>query len=455
MNYRAVFIDKAVALGKKKGFFIYLQNTFWLMFEKVFTLSVAFVVGIYVARYFGPENLGLLDYGRSIAIFLTTFATLSVEQFLVKKLIEDKARINLILGTFFFSRVFASLLSIAAVFVLFFLGAFDQAIIFTIVLIITCSSVFTSFGVLQGYFQSNLNSGKVALATSLQIICSAFLKVYFIIYEFSLEYFAAVYLIEGIVFAVGLIYSYQRNSHSILKWKFDFGLAKEILLECWPMMISGLIIIVYMRIDQLMIKWLLDAQSVGYYSSAVKLSEIWFFIGLVICNSFFPALVKARVSDPALYKRRLQSLLNLLVVIGLVITIPISIFSSTIIEMLYGIKFAPASGVLTIHAWSLVFIFVGQVGSRWLINENLQKMNLIRTFWGMMVNIILNLILIPKYGINGAAFATLFSQFTASYLSNSFSKKSKELFLAQTRALFPIHLATGFFSLTDNKKYGR
>ena len=445
MNYKAAFINKAVALWNKQGFLTYLQNTFWLMFEKVFALSVAFVVGIYVARYFGPQNLGMLDYGRSIAIFLTTFATLSIEQFLVKRLIEEKQKTNLILGTFFCLRILASLISVGAVFVLYSLDAFEEIIIFHIVLIVTCTSVFNSFGVLQSYFQSNLASRNVAVATSLQIICSSLLKIYFIINEYSLIYFAAVYLVEAVVSAAGLIYSYRRGSNSVLNWRFDYQIAKETLAECWPMMISGMVIIVYMRIDQLMIKWLLDVEHVGYYTAAVKLSEIWFFIGVVVCNSFFPALVKARLQDPVLYKSRLQSLLSFMVVIGLLIIIPISVFSNTIIERLYGAQFAPAGDVLNIHAWSLLFIFVGQVGSRWLVNENLQKMNLNRTLWGMLVNIGLNLVLIPIYGINGAAVATLVSQMVASYFSNSFSKRSRELFLAQTRALFFVHIASIIF----------
>lgn len=441
MNYKAIIISKAQALGKNKGLLNYLQNSFWLMFERVFTLGIAFVVGIYVARYFGPANLGTLDYGRSIAIFFTTFATLSIEQFLVKSLIENENRKNVVLGTFFYLRLIASLSTVVLVSLLYFLNVFSETLIFYIVLIITSSSIFTSFGVLQSYFQSNLTSRNVALATTIQIVISASLKIFFVVYEYPLIYFAAVYLIESIVFASGLIYTYQRSSESILKWKYDHELAKDTLSKCWPMMISGIIIIVYMRVDQLMIKWLLNAEQVGYYSAAVKLSEIWFVVGVVICNSFFPALVKARLSDPVLYKSRLESLLSLMVVVGLMIVIPISLFSYTIITKLYGIEFAPASNVLTIHAWSLLFIFLGQVGSRWLINENLQKMNLNRTIWGMLANIGLNLLLIPSYGIEGAAIATLISQMIASYLGNSFVGSSRPLFWAQTRSLFMIHIA--------------
>lgn len=442
MNYITLIKDKATSLRKKENFVSYLQNTFWLMFEKVFKLAVAFVIGVYVARYLGPKDFGIFNYGKSISIFFTTFATLSIDQFIVKLLIEQKERKNQILGTYLGLRLTASISCMLLVLLMNYLNVFEENEVFIIVLILTSASIFSSFDILQSYYQSQVDSKKIAFAAVLQIVVPSLLKIYFIVYKYPVTYFALVTIVEAVVYTSGLVFFYQKNGQSVLQWKFNKPLALQTLKECWPMMISGLIIIIYMRIDQVMIKWLLDVESVGYYSAAVRLSEIWFFIGAVLCNALFPALVKAKMNSEELYKSRLQSLLSLNVLIALSVIIPISLFSSQIISFLFGPEFMPAASVLAIHAWSLLFIFVGQVGSRWLINENLQKLNLYRTVVGMFVNIILNFLLIPPYGIQGAAIATLFSQMAASYLANFLSANSRPLFYAQTKSLFLIHISS-------------
>lgn len=441
MNIIAILKSKVLELGNKQSIIKYVRNTFWLMFEKVFPLAVAFVVGVFVARYLGPESLGVLDYGRSIALFFITFATLNLEPLLIKKLVEDEDQENVFLGTYLVLRIIAAVFVISAVITFQLFGIFEEKLVFYIVLLVTCSSLGASFDVLRSFFQSQVISQKIALATSSQIVIASSLRIFFIMQGYSLVYFAAVYFIESIVLSACLVYAYQRDkTKSVLNWKFKPGIAIETIKEWWPMVITGLIIIVYMRVDQIMIKWLLNSESVGHYSAAVRISEMWIFIGTVLTNSFFPALIKAKIENPSFYKKGLDSLLSLVVITALLIIIPISFYSTTIMTFLYGDEFAPAGGVLAIHAWSLIFIFLGLVGNSWLINEDLQRFSLYHTILGMIINIILNLIIIPIYGIMGAAFTTLVSQMLASYLGNSIYKRSRPLFYAQTRSLFLLNL---------------
>jgi O-antigen/teichoic acid export membrane protein len=427
---------KKSLLGRSENFIKYFKNTFWLLFEKVFVLGFAFIVGIFVARYLGPHELGLLDYARSIAVFFISFASLNVEQFLVKDLVEGKRKEETYMGTYLVLRIAGSLISLAFLCFLYLLGLFDDNLTFYLVILIASSSVFSSFDVLKSYYQSKLRSQKIVIASLLQIAVSTILKIYFIAFEYSILFFALVYLLETIAMAIGLIYAYGKDNKGIRSWTYDHGIAKEILMKCWPMVISGLLIIIYMRVDQIMLKWLLNTESVGLYSAAVRLSELWIFIGVAISSSYFPALIEAKSIDSKLYFHRLQNLLTLVVLIALLIIIPVSLFSSQIVVFLYGNIYAPSGNVLSIHAWSLLFIFMGQVGSRWLINESLQKLNLIRTVGGLVINVVLNLIFIPKFGIEGAAFTTLVSQLYASYLGNLFNRNSRQLFVVQTKALF-------------------
>jgi O-antigen/teichoic acid export membrane protein len=119
------------------------------------------------------------------------------------------------------------------------------------------------------------------------------------------------------------------------------------------------------------------------------------------------------------------------------IAIPISVFSHQIIYLLYGEKFTEASNVLEISIWASLFVFIGVGSGKFLLAENLQNLAFYRTFYGMIINIILNFILIPSYGIQGAAIATLISQATAAYLFDMFNKETKKIFIIKTYAIIP------------------
>lgn len=222
--------------------------------------------------------------------------------------------------------------------------------------------------------------------------------------------------------------------------KFDKAYMMELLKDSWPLIFSDLVVVLYMSTDKIMLKHMIGDDAVGSYSAALRFSEVWYFLGPMVAASLFPAIMNAKKRDEGLYKRRLQNYYNLMVVASLAITIPVALFGPWALQLpfLYGPEYADAGGVLVIHIWTLVFIFLGVASSKHLVAENQQRMELIRTLMGGVVNVILNFILIPQYGIYGAAIATLVSQIVASYLGYLVNKKFWEVFVMQTKALFLI-----------------
>lgn len=191
-----------------------------------------------------------------------------------------------------------------------------------------------------------------------------------------------------------------------------------------------------MKIDQVMIKEFMGNADVGIYSAAVRLSEAWYFIPTIICSSLFPAIINARIKSRELYMSRLQRLYNLMVLLGVVIILPVLFLSDPLIYFLYGEEFNQSAAVLNIHILGSVFVFLGVANQKWFISENFQAYNIICLGLGMVTNIGLNVLLIPKYGILGAAYATLISQFVASVLAPLFFRKSRNSFYMMIRALF-------------------
>jgi len=232
----------------------------------------------------------------------------------------------------------------------------------------------------------------------------------------GLIYFAIVTLLQSIILASGFIVMYIKQKSSLFNWSVNFGLAKNLLKDSWPLMLSGIAISIYMKIDQVMIKNMLDTKAVGNYAVAVRISEVWYFIPMAITNSVFPAIINAKKISEKLYYKRIQNLYSLMIWLSIGIAIPITFLANDIIRFLFGPQYQNAVGVLQIYVWAGVFVFLGVASGQYLIAENYTKISFLKSITGAVVNIILNIILIPKFKINGAAIATVISYFISVFL---------------------------------------
>jgi len=243
----------------------------------------------------------------------------------------------------------------------------------------------------------------------------------------------------------------KKTKYSIFDWKFEKYLAISMLKKSWPIILSSVSIAIYMRIDQIMLKNILGFEAVGNFSVAVKLTELWYFVPMSIGASFFPALIKAKKSSNEIFNSRFINLMSIMVLISLFIAIITVIFSRQIIFLLYGSSYLKSVQVLKIYIWASIFVFLGVVTSKWFIIQDLNKISFFRSLFGAITNISLNFILIPKYGINGAAISTLISYSIQVYFSNLVFKKTRNLFYMQTNALLLIYPFKYLLSSFKNK----
>ena len=427
--------NKISSLKNNKGFIKYFKNTSWLFSEKIIRLAVGLLVGIWVARYLGPERFGLYSYAQSFVGLFATIATLGLNGIIVRELVKDETLRDDILGTGFYLKIMGSLIVLILLAIAIQFTSNDQ---YTniLVFIIASATIFQSFNVIDFYFQSKVLSRYVVYANIISLLLSSIVKILLIIYNAPLITFAFTVLFDSFVLACGLIYFYIRHAtFKIWHLKFNKRLALSLLKDSWPLVLSGVIISIYMKIDQVMIKEMLDSQAVGQYTAAVKLSEAWYFIPMVIASSLFPAIINAKEKSLESYYYRLQKLYDLMVWSAVFIALPMTFLSDWLINILYGKQFFEAGGVLMIHIWASVFVFLGVVGNKWYIIENLQKYSFYRSLTGGIINIIMNYILIPIYGIYGAAISTLISQAIASYFFNVTNSKLQYNFLLQTNAI--------------------
>jgi len=453
MSLLTLILTKLKDLKNHEGFLKYLKNTSWLFGEKILRIVVGLFVGIWVARYLGPEQFGLFSYAQSFVGLFTAIATLGLDGIVVRELVKDESRRDELIGTAFWLKILGALgvLIVLAIAINF---TSNDSYTSSLVFIIASATIFQSFNVVDMYFQSKVLSKYIVYANVISLFISSIVKITLILNEAPLIAFAWVILFDSFILASGFIYFYLKNrrhneqpnrysvfdTESSFAWKFNKSTAFSLLKDSWPLILSGIVISIYMKIDQVMIKEMMNAEAVGQYAAAVRLSEAWYFIPMVIASSLFPAIINAKKQSEELYYARLQKLYSLMVWLAIAIALPMTFLSDWVVHFLYGEQYNQAGSVLMIHIWAGVFVFLGVASGKWLLSENLQIFSTVNTSIGAIVNIWLNYILIPKIGVSGAAWATLISYFVAAYLCLLFFKKTRINFANLSKSLFFIRI---------------
>ena len=419
-----------------KGFKKYFFNTSWLLFERVFIQVIVILVGIIVTRYQGPMRFGLLSYATSYIGLFMAIASLGLDSIVVQMIVREPENTNTIIGTSFLLKLLGSIITIITIgLTLVFSNEDTQSKV--LIAVVSLSYVFQALSVIEFHFTAKVTSKYYVYARSTQTVVSSCIRIVFVLFRASLIWFAWLVVFDALFLGFTGILIYHRTGYSIWRWKFSTFYAKNLLKQSWPLILSTIAVGIYMKIDQVMIKSMMDASAVGFYAAAVRISEGWYFVPAIITASLFPAIVKVKTSGKRLYNESLLALYSVLTWLFIFLCIPIAFFSNQLVILLLGKSFAPAGPVLQIHIWNAYFVFLGVASGRWLLVESLQIIDLLRAVLGAIVNVCLNLFLIPNYGIQGAAVATLIAQFTSSFLVFAFFAKGRDNLWRMIRAIIP------------------
>lgn len=421
-------------VSNHEGFHRYFANTTWMFLEQILRLIAGLFVGIWVARYLGVSQFGIFNYSIAVAALFAAVSNLGLDSIVVIDLIRNSDERNKILGTAFWLKLLVSIsIFIGALLTFGYMGSESQEDIF--ILIIMGCSIFQAFDVISFYFQAQVRLKLISLSRLFQLLISSVLKIYLIYIKADLIWFVIIVMVDQISLSIFLLISYKKLNLGFFFDSFNFSIAKRLIKQSWSLMIGGFIIILYMRIDQIMIGRMLGAIDVGLYSAATRISELWYFIPVLLANSVFPSLVNSKINNQNVYNKRLEYLYSFMIWGSIAIAIPTVLGAEFIISTLYGKEYLGGANVLMIQACSGVFVFLGAASAKWFISEGLQRYLAYTTLAGGVLNVILNFIFIPLMGINGAALATLISQILACYLMNLAFKRTRENFFRMTRAL--------------------
>lgn len=394
------------------GFKRYFANTGWMFLGQFFSLVVAFFIGAWLARYLGPKDYGILNYALAFSGVFGFLANLGVDAVLNRELVNFPEKRSKLLGTAFRFKLIGGLVAFSAATVAA-VSIEASPFIRLLVIIFSLTFIIQSINVISSFFQatvSAVNNVKVQIAV---ILISSILKIALILSGLGVLWVIVVYLFDFVWQGIGLMIVYRRSGEKINAWRYDKETARRLWHDSWLLMLTGAAVFIYVKIDQVLVEWLMGEQAVGIYSAAVKISEAWYFIPSIICASLFPAIINAKKTNAEVYKRRLDNLYALLIFLAVIISLAVTILSRPMIALFFGSEYLASIPVLRLYIWSSIGIFWGWAISQHLIAENSLKMIFFVNFISMLANIGLNLLLIPRFGLLGAAYATLISYFVA------------------------------------------
>lgn len=424
-----------------------LGNVGWLMTERIVAMALGFVVNVWFVRYLGPERLGLYSYSVSFAALFGLVASLGLDALLVRDLTRAPQAEHEILGTALVLRTVAAavgwMAAAAAVLVL-----REDALTRMLVAVIATGSFGVAAAVFAQWFEARIAARGPVLARIAVYLGTTATRGLLILLAAPLWAFAALLAVANLATAGAVYGLYRTTRGSGPPLAFQRGRARALLRDAWPLFVSSLAVTVYMKIDQVMLTAMAGEHENGIYAAAVSLSELWYFIPVALASTLFPFIVKARDRlSEAQFEARMQAFYDAMAGLGYAIAVPVALFGRPIVHRLYGDRYDAAAGVLVIHVASFVFVCLGIARARFLLVENLMRFGMVTGLMAAILNVALNLVLIPSLGASGAAWATLISYALANYFSGFFHPGVRRQAWYMTRSLAVLLRPMALFKL--------
>ena len=264
------------------------------------------------------------------------------------------------------------------------------------------------------------------MAMLLQDVFDAGGKLAFIFFKWSLLFLGVIYLVEVIMMVAALSYLYYRQGGRMVSWSANKSVAISLLKSSLPLGISGAMIALYMRLDQVLLEYFHGTAAVGEYSAGIKIVELWYMLPMILLPNLLPIFVQAHKDKQTLYNKALQGVYSLTFWVPFIIGIIMTFFASPVTNLLFGQQYQYAGVVLQIAIWGCIFNFYGVASNLFMLPNNLQRYALHQTVLGLLVCLVGSLLLIPAYGVVGAAISTLLGYMSATLLANVMIKPLRQ-----------------------------
>jgi O-antigen/teichoic acid export membrane protein len=419
-------LNRIINKFKTDSFIRQLKNSIWMMLEYLLRIFAAIFVSIYIARYLGPEEFGIVSYAIAIFTLFLSITRLGMDSVLVRDLAKYSSQESAYKGTAFFMMLVASVIAYLLIYM--FIDLIEKDNVANVyILIVSFGLLFQSIYVVEYSYQAKTKSKISSLVRMIVLGIGSIVKLYIVYINAELVFFAYAYLFD--FFMLFILFLFVHFLTKQIRFSFDKNLIKPLLQSGWPIMVTSLIGVLYTRIDQYMIKHLLSNYDLGMYVSATKIYEGWSLVPNVVTLSLLPFLTKLHTQNNELYKKVFTIILSCVFWIGIILSIVSFVYSREIIDITFGDAFIDASDAFSIIMFTAPLVAISSVAFRYLTIENLEKTIVYKLLITLGINVLLNFVLIPFYGIEGAAFATLIAMLISNYFIFYFDKRFKDFLI--------------------------
>lgn len=406
----------------------FAKNAGWMMAVRIYSMLLSLVVGSISARYLGPENYGLINYGTSLIAFFSTICQLGLDGIIINELIKDPKNRGAYLGTAFVMRFLTSICSLFVILAVIRILEPNNTMLHIIVFLQSFAVVFQGYEVFNYWFQVELKIKYVSVASMIALTIVSVWKISLLVTQKTVYYFALSNSIQNLVCGLVVIFCFAKQRDSDLRLKVDWKLGGQVLSKSYHFIISGLAVTLYTQIDKVMLGKMLSSEAVGIYAAASTISVLWEFVPMALINSANPIIIKKKSDNDVEYIKWFEYLLLGISFMSLFVSIMFCIFGKLAIWILYGEAYLQAAKPLAIHIWSTGFAMIGTARSTWIIAEGYYKQSKYFVVIGCIVNVILNYYGIQHWGVIGAALATLVSQFVVAFIAPLMFKTTRRFF---------------------------
>lgn len=412
-----------------------VRNVVWAVTGKVVTLLGGLLVGIFVARYLGPEQYGLMSYVMSYVALFQVLASFGMDQIEIREESKMPGKKDKIIGTAFGLKLVFAVVTMGLIALTAWLFEADSFTKWMIILY-SISMIMNSFGVIRNYFTSLVWNEYIVKTEITRTLIGAGFKVVLLLLHAPLVWFIVATLFDTVLIAGGYLVSYRSKIDSVRKWQFDKETAKYLIMQSFPLLLSGAAVVVYQKIDQVMLGNMLDKEAVGFYAVAGTFVTVIGFIPTVLSQTITPILVQTYAKNKNEYLRKSQLFLNISLWVIIIICLLICLFAYPLIRYTYGFQYLAAVSILQITIFKEIGYACAQASGTMIITEGIQKYAVLRNLIGCVINITLNLFLIPNLGVIGAAICSVITAFCTGYLAHAIIPMYRHIFKMQTRSIF-------------------
>jgi len=394
-----------------------VSNLYWAVLGYVVRIVSELFVGILVARYLGPEQYGLMSYIISFVTLFSVLATFGLDNIEVCELSRRNIAKEVLIGTAFRLRLIFGVITVLIIF-----GVVHcfEADLFTraMVMVYSMSIILNSFGVIRNYFTAIVQNKFVVTSEITRIAAGTLIKIALLVLNAPFVWFIVSLTFDFLILASGYIFAYKSQVGPIHHWKYDSRTAVFLMRQSFPLLLSGAAVLVYQRIDQVMIRNMIDNKSLGYFSTAAKFADLILFLPIVLSQTMTPLLVRAKADNVELYFARRQQFVGVIVWVTILSSVLTCVFSYGLINLTFGKQYLESVPVLQVLAFRAVGMALSSSSGQLIIIEDMQNRAYIRNVIGCGVCVMINIWAIPRHGIVGAAWASVITVLASGFLAN-------------------------------------